>query len=213
MYGLTRGAVTLIAAGVAGLLVWVAAQIDTSTTGGYWGAYGVIAGAGLVMALSQLLGGWTKWGWPHVSLNVFLLAFVPALIVGGWVILAAQPNPNWFRTHVLAWSGDISVDGVVADLGRYASVIAFGLGLILGFTFDTSGPRVVRTSRVATVDEPADGGLPPQDEPVGAERMAVAAAPSRQTRYAETREEGAAVPVGGPAPEPPPRAGDPPPPS
>ena len=67
MYGLTRASTTLIAAGVAGLLIWIAARINDHSTGGYWAVYGLIAGAGLVMALSQLLGGWTKWGVPRLS--------------------------------------------------------------------------------------------------------------------------------------------------
>ena len=88
MYGLTRGTITLLGAGVAGLLVWLATQVNESTNGGYWGAYGLLAAAGLVMAFSQILGGWTKWGWPRLSLNVFLLAFVPVLVAAGWVLIA-----------------------------------------------------------------------------------------------------------------------------
>jgi hypothetical protein len=40
MYGLTRGTITLLGAGVAGLLVWLATQVNESTNGGYWGIYG-----------------------------------------------------------------------------------------------------------------------------------------------------------------------------
>ena len=64
MYGLTRATTTLLAAGAAGLLIWFATQVNDHSRGGYWAVYGLIAGAGLLMALSQLLGGWTKWGWP-----------------------------------------------------------------------------------------------------------------------------------------------------
>jgi hypothetical protein len=142
MYGLTRGAVTLLGVGVAGLLVWVATQIDDGTTGGYWAVYGILAGAGLVMALSQLLGGWTKWGWPRLSANVLLLAFIPTLIAAGWVVVAHQPHPNWFRNHVLNWSDDIGILGLVRDLTEYVAVLAFGIGLVFGFSFDTSGPKV-----------------------------------------------------------------------
>ena len=116
MYGLTRGAVTLLAAGAAGFLVWLATQINDSSNGGYWAVYGLIAAAGLTMALSQLFGGWTKWGVPRVSLNVLLLAFIPVLVAAGWVILAKQPHGNWFRNHILNWSSDVSIDGVVRDL-------------------------------------------------------------------------------------------------
>ena len=162
MYGLTRGTVTLIGAAVAGLLIWLATQINDHSTGGYWAVYGVIAAAGLTMALSQLLGGWTKWGWPRLTVNVLLIAFIPTLIAAGWVVVAHQPNPNWFRNHVLSWSGDIGILGLVRDLTEYVSVLAFGIGLVFGFSFDTSGPAAYgpfgRRRRAAAV--PAGGAAP-----------------------------------------------------
>ena len=88
MKGLTRATTTLLAAGVAGLLVWLATQINDHTVGGFWAVYGLIAGAGLVMALSQLLGGWTKWGWPRLAVAFLLTAFVPIAIVSLWIVLA-----------------------------------------------------------------------------------------------------------------------------
>jgi hypothetical protein len=171
MYGLTRATTTLFAAGVAGLLVWVATRIDDRSTGGYWAVYGLIAGAGLVMALSQLLGGWTKWGMPRLEAAVFLLAFVPVLVVAGWVVVAHQPHGNWARNHVLAWSGDIHVRGLVGDLVDYVSVLAFGIGLVFGYSFDTTGPRqrVVEPSR-RDVGTPVDRAA--ADEPLTADRAA-----------------------------------------
>jgi len=163
MYGLTRGTATLLGAGVAGLLVWIAAQIDGKSTGGYWAVYGLIAGAGLVMALSQLLGGWTKGGLPKLSANVFLLAFIPTLIAAGWVVVGHQPHPNWFRNHVLSWSSDISILGVVRDMADYVAVVAFGIGLVFGFSFDTSAAGTYgsfgRRRRAAAT--PAGGAAPP----------------------------------------------------
>src|SRR4051794_8620341 len=141
MYGLTRATTTLLAAAVAGPLVWVAKQIDDSTKGGFLAVYGLIAGAGLVMALSQLLGGWTKWGWPRLSATFFLLAFVPIAIVSLWIVLAAEPGNGWFHRHVLSWSGDLHIRGLVDDLKEYVPVFAFGIGLVFGFSFDTTGPR------------------------------------------------------------------------
>src|SRR5436190_17056394 len=122
MYGLTRATVTLLSAAVAGFLIWIATQVGDSSNGEYWATYGLIAGAGLVMALSQLLGGWTKWGMPRISVGVFLFAFIPVLIAAGWVIVANQPHGNWFRHHVLSWSGDIHVRGLVSDLTDYVAV-------------------------------------------------------------------------------------------
>jgi hypothetical protein len=115
------------------------------------------------MAFSQILGGWTKWGWPRLSLNVFLLAFVPVLIAAGWVLVGAQPHGNWFRDHVRSWSDDLSIGGVVRDLTQYAAVLGFGVGLVFGFTFDTSGPSAYgpfgRRRRAASI--PAGGAAPP----------------------------------------------------
>jgi hypothetical protein len=141
MMGLARGPVTLIAAGCAGLLIWLATQIDDKTTGGYWAVYGVIAVAGLVMAVSQLVGGWTKWGWPRFSPGVALFALLPVAVCVLWVTMAGQPHGNWFRDHVLNWSGDIGIGGLVHDLLEYLAVLTFGLGLVLGFTVDTKAPE------------------------------------------------------------------------
>jgi hypothetical protein len=141
MYGLTRATTTLIAAAVAGLLIWFATQLNADNLGGFWAVYGLIAGAGLVMALSQLLGGWTKWGWPRVSGAFLLLAFLPIAIVSLWIVLAAEPGNGWFHRHVLSWSGDLHIGGLVDDLKAYVSVFAFGIGLVFGYSFDTTGPR------------------------------------------------------------------------
>src|SRR5919112_802302 len=92
------------------------------------------------MALSQILGGWTKWGWPRLSAGVFLLGFLPVLALGGWVLLARQPA-DFFNTS--NWSRDWGIDGLVSDLGELVAPIAFLIGLTLGLSFDTTGPRHV----------------------------------------------------------------------
>ena len=142
MVGTVRGAFTLVGAGVAGLLVWVSTQIGEGTTGGYWAVYGILAGAGLTMALSQIVGGWTKWGFPRVSMGVFLIGFLPTLVAAGWVLLAKQPDANWFERHITSWSGHAGIGGLVNDVGQYLGVLAFGLRLVFGLTFDTAGPVV-----------------------------------------------------------------------
>jgi hypothetical protein len=175
---LVRALMTLLGAGVAGLLVWLATQVGDDSTGGYWGVYALLAAAGLALALSQLLGGWTKWGLPKLSMAVFLLGFLPVLVVGGWLLVAHQPEGASFRDDVLGWSNDIGADWLVDDLGAYLPVIALAIGLVFGFSFDTRGPRV-RRARVVDRRErdvravPAEDH-PAEDEPLTAERRTVA---------------------------------------
>ena len=172
MYGVTRATTTLVFSAGAGLLIWFATQISNDNTGGYWARVGLVAGAGLLMALSQLLGGWTKWGWPRLSIHVLLTAFVPVAIVSLWIILAGEPGSGWFHNHVLAWSSDIHVSGLVTDFLYYIPVLAFGTGLVFGFSFDTTGPvvrdRDVMVERDSKAAPPADAA----DEPLSAERRA-----------------------------------------
>ena len=113
MYGLTRGTITLLAAGVAGLLIWLATQIDDGHAGGYWARIGLVrrrrARHGSVPAARRL----DEVGLAAPSSAVLLTAFVPVAIASLWVILAAEPSNGWFHSHVLNWSGDISIDGLV----------------------------------------------------------------------------------------------------
>jgi hypothetical protein len=180
MFGATRGIATLVAAVIGGFLLWLATQIGTETAGEYWATYGVIAAAGLVFALSQIVGGWTKWGWPRLSLGVFLLAFLPVLVAGGWLLLARQPD-DFFNTS--NWSRDLGIYGLVADLGNVLPAIAFAVGLTFGLTFDTTGPRreVARTeaparrpaqapAAAAATGAAGEGNGRAADEPLTAER-------------------------------------------
>jgi hypothetical protein len=174
MYGLTRATLTLIGAAAAGALLWLATtavpdSLADASRGGYWAAFGLVALGGLVMALSQLLGGWTKWGWPRVSSHVFLVGFVPTLIVGGWMLAAHEPQNYWLGRHVRSWSGDIGIDGLVDSLGLMLPAIAFGIGLVFGLTFDTTGPRNPRRRKPV----PAAGAQPrPQTAVDGNGRVA-----------------------------------------
>ncbi len=195
MIGATRGISTLVAAAVAGFLLWLATQTGAETAGEYWATYGLIAVAGLVFALSQLLGGWTKWGWPRLSLGVFLLGFLPVLVAGGWVLLARQPA-DFFNTS--NWSRDYGIYGLVADLGNILPAIAFAIGLTFGLMFDTTGPRregvitedaatrrrthvPAATTRADTADTRA------ADEPLTAQRAETAEQQPQRGRFGRRR--------------------------
>jgi MFS family permease len=161
MYGLTRATLTLIGAAAAGVLLWLATTIlpddfADASRGGYWAAFGLVALGGLAIALSQLLGGWTKWGWPRVSSHVFLVGFLPTLVVGGWLLAAHEPENYWLGRHVRSWSDDLGIETLVTDLGLMIPAIAFGIGLVFGLTFDTTGPRIPRRMKPV----PAAGAHP-----------------------------------------------------
>jgi hypothetical protein len=192
MYGLTRATTTLLFAAAAGFLIWIASQISNDHVGGYWARVGLVAGAGLVMALSQLLGGWTKWGVPRISPHVLLVAFVPVAVASLWVILAGEPGSGWFHNHVMSWTRDIHISGLVTDLLYYIPVLAFGTGLVFGYSFDTTGPRVrdrdvaaappTTTRRRGLFGHRRDDEGPPvvtrdADEPLTAERETVVSSP------------------------------------
>jgi hypothetical protein len=162
MTGWTRTASTLLGAALAGALLWLAAQIGRHTTGGYWAAYGIVAAAGLVLALSQLRG---RGGNPQ---GTFLLAFVPVFVVAGWILIAMQPHSNWFRSHALAWSGDIGVRDVVHDVGTWLGVLALGIGFVFGVALE---PGLLRRRR----REPE---VAPQPVPEGTTAPAPAPAPA-----------------------------------
>jgi hypothetical protein len=138
---ITRGLLTLFGVAGAVALLWLAGWIGDDSTGEYWALYALVAAAGLAIAVSQLLGGWTKWGRPRISRSVFLLGFLPALLVAAWVLFAAQPDENWFQKHVTSWSDDLGIGGVVEDLLGLVGPLAFLAGLTFGLSFDTTGPR------------------------------------------------------------------------
>lgn len=173
MYGLTRGTVTLIGAAGAGILLWLGTQTNDDSLGGYWAQLGLIAAAGLALAVAQLLGGWTKWGWPRISSSVLLLGFLPALVAGGLVLLHAQPDSSAWG---IGWAGDLGAGGLAEDLTTVVPAIALVLGLLLGFSFDTTGPRMGREAieEREEVRKPGYVGPVPvdatADEPLAAER-------------------------------------------
>jgi hypothetical protein len=157
---MARGPITLLAAGVAGFLIWAATQINDHKTSGYWAVYAILAGAGLIFAASQFMGGVAGGGRAAISPSVLLFAFVPALIVVGWIVVAGQPHGNSPRSQVLTWSSDLGVGGIVRDLVEYVGVLAFGLGAMLGLTLVPAAPTAapvadVRDWRTTTQAGPA----------------------------------------------------------
>ena len=78
------------------------------------------------------------------------------------MILAGQPDANWFQRHITSWSSTIAIDGLVDDLRSMLPVLAFGVGLVFGFTFDTTGPRRPGES-LWEASVPAQQAPPPEE--------------------------------------------------
>src|SRR4026209_2957820 len=107
MHAMSRPIATLVAAAIGGARLWLAGHWDTATTGGYWAALGVVAGAGLLLGLAQLRS-------PAGNApGVFRLSFWRVAITGGWVLVAEQPNPNEWRKQVLEWNSSLGIADVV----------------------------------------------------------------------------------------------------
>jgi hypothetical protein len=178
LYDATRGLATALSAGLAGVLLWLATLVGVQTVTHFWESMGIVAAAGLVVALSQVIGGWTKGHGVRVSPGTFLLAFVPVLICVGWILMATQPGTGWHEETVVRWSHQLGIFGLVHSLGLWHGVLAFGFGLMLGLTLDTvPAPveplaRPVPTARRRPADELDDTAA---NEPVTAERQRQAA--------------------------------------
>jgi hypothetical protein len=181
LYDATRGLTTAAAAGGAGVLLWVATLVGQQSDRRFWAEMAIVAGAGIVIAFSQVIGGWTKGLRLRVSPGTFMLAFLPVLIVVGWILMASQPGNGWHEGTIVSWSKDAGLIGLVHDLALWHGVLAFGFGLVLGLSFDTvpamapaMTPAAERTvQRPMMVPAAAAANRRAADEPMTAERRAV----------------------------------------
>jgi hypothetical protein len=168
MHDFNRGLATLLGAGIAGGLVWVAgAYVGHGTVGRFWASMGIVAGAGLVLALMRMTGGLSRGMRPYVSPGVFLFAFVPVLVVVAWTLLATQPASGWEHGTIVSYSGSIGVMHLIRDIAVYDAVLAFGLGMVLGLSFGS-----VPVEREVVVDRYAHDGVA-ADEPMAGERTSL----------------------------------------
>lgn len=168
LYDGTRGLTLALAAGVAGLLLYLATQVGQTTTPRFWASMGLVGAAGLALAVAHALGSWTSGLRLRLSLGTFLIAFLPVLVCVGWILMATQPGSGWHEGRVVSWSHDVGIFGLVHDLGLWHGVLAFGLGVMLGMTFDTL-PAV---APAAAAEGPMDTRV--ADEPVLAEQREAA---------------------------------------
>src|ERR1700758_1867527 len=115
MYDASRGLTLAFAAALAGLALWGATQVGTQTPGRFWIAMAIVAAAGLVLALTNHVGTWTKGLRLRLSPSPFALAFLPVLGCVGWILMASQPGQGWQEGRIHSWSNAIGILGVVHD--------------------------------------------------------------------------------------------------
>ena len=194
LYDASRGLTLALAAALAGLGLWGASQIGVQTTTRFWVSMAVVAGAGLVIALANHVGTWTKGLRLRMSPSTFALAFLPVLVCVGWILVATQPGSGWEEGRLHSWSDSIGILGLVHTIGLWHGVLAFGLGLMLGLSFD--GVPAPETEEAPAYAGPARAGATPAaDEPITAEHgfagrrgpAAPAEAPAEEPTQTRTR--------------------------
>ena len=149
-------------------------QVGTQTTGRFWLSMAVVAGAGLLIALANHVGTWTKGLRLRMSPGTFVLAFLPASS-SAWAGSCSRTSraTGWQEGRIDSWSSSIGILGVVHSVGLWHGVLAFGFGLMLGLSLDgvpapsaeteraLRRPALQRTSRsrpsAAEADGPARG--------------------------------------------------------
>jgi hypothetical protein len=163
LYDFTRGLTLALVAGLAGLGLWGAAQIGTTTDKRFWVAMAVVAGAGFLLALATHVGTWTKGLRLRTSPTTFIAAFLPVLVCVGWILLANQPGQGWEEGRIDSWSSALGILGIVHSIGLWRGVLAFGFGAVLALSLD--GVPEPAPVEPAVAAEPAAA-----DEPIVAER-------------------------------------------
>jgi hypothetical protein len=170
MYDASRGLTLAFAAALAGLGLWGATEVGTQTPGRFWIAMAIVGAAGLLMALANHVGTWTKGLRLRVSPSTFVLAFLPVLVCVGWILIASQPGNGWQEGRLDSWSNSIGILGLVHSIGLWHGVLAFGFGLVLGLSFDGVPAPVDEVAPTAYAGPRTGAGPRPADEPVTAER-------------------------------------------
>lgn len=158
LYDARRGLSLAIAAGVAGLLLYLASRVGQQSTSRFWGELGLVSAAGLLLAVAPVLGGWTSGLRLLPSRGTFLLGFLPVLVVSGWILLASQPGNGWGEGTIVSWSSDLGLMALVHALALWHGVLAFGLGLVLGSCLDAV-PATAPAATTAVDREAADEPL------------------------------------------------------
>ena len=171
LYDATRGLMTALAVGLAGLLLWVATQVGVQSTARFWAAMGIVAGGGLVLALLPALGGWTSGLRLRISPgDARCSASCRRSSCAGWILLATQPGNGWHEGRFVPGATTRACSGIVHAIGLWHGALAFGFGVVLGMSLDARA-GVERVDR-ADAGRRAQARRWPRTSPLAAEREA-----------------------------------------
>ena len=173
LYDASRGLTLALVAALAGLGLWGASQVGMQTNGRFWLSLAIVGAAGLLIALPNHVGTWTKGLRLRMSPSTFALAFLPVLICVGWILLATQPGNGWEERRVVSWSNSIGIVGIVHSIGLWHGALAFAFGLVLGLSLD-GVPAPAEEIEPAYSGQARASTAPAADEPVPAERRLAA---------------------------------------
>lgn len=197
MYDASRGLTLAFAAALAGLGLWGATQVGIQTQGRFWIAMAIVAGAGLLLALANHVGTWTKGLRLRMSPGTFVFAFLPVLVCVGWILIASQPGSGWQEARIDSWSNSIGILGLVHDVALWRGALAFGFGLMLGLSLD--GVPAAEPTAASSREYAGPRGMPARaaaDEPSTAERHWAARRGTPQTSNGETVQTRERTPTG-----------------
>ena len=102
---------------------------------------------------------------------------------------------------MIGWSNDINVMHFIHSVGPYKAALALAFGIVLGMTFDTTGPRRTVTPAPAAAGAPTTVDRDRRaaaDEPIARERRGFLRRPRRRTAVGAGATRGGQSPPGEP---------------
>ena len=181
MYDTSRGLTLAFAASLAGLALWGATRVGTQSPGRFWSAMAIVGAAGLLLALANHVGTWTKGLRMRLSPGTFVVAFLPVLVCVGWILLASQPGAGWEEGRIDSWSRTLGIAGLVHSIGLWHGVLAFGFGLVLGLSLDGVPAATADTAPAYAGPTDSPAARAAADEPATAERRRTGARTRERT--------------------------------
>ena len=113
LYDATRGLMTALAVGLAGLLLWVATQVGEQSTARFWAAMGIVAAGASCSPCCRLSAAGRAGSGSGSRRGRCCSACCRHSSSTGWILLATQPGNGWHEGRFVSWSHDLGLMGIV----------------------------------------------------------------------------------------------------